>query len=110
MAIKNERPTSPDGLAPPIPDENTSRETRPPPLDAVPWLMLSHAEVLMLALDHREGFLLSLIDGRTNVETLLELAAMPKREVLRVLARWMAMGVVTLRDEDPPSSVRGRRI
>jgi hypothetical protein len=95
MASRTDRATKPEGLRP---NDDESRETRPPTLDAVPWLMLSHDEVLRLGLDHREGFLLSLIDGRTTVEMLLELAAMPRREVLRVLARWLALGVITLKD------------
>jgi hypothetical protein len=93
MGARHDRTTQPEGLA----DDLASRETAPPSLSSVPWLMLSHDDVLRLALDHREGFLLSLIDGRTNVETLLELAAMPRKDVLRVLARWLAMGVITLR-------------
>jgi hypothetical protein len=102
---RNDRPTKPEGLGPAAGDDD-SRETRPPSLDAVPWLMLSYAQVMSLGLDHREGFLLSLIDGRTNVETLFELASMPKRDVLRILARWLAMGVITLKDD--PASSRNR--
>jgi hypothetical protein len=77
--------------------DDDSRETRPPSLEAIPWLMLSHVQVMDLELDHREGFLLSLIDGRTTVELLIEIAAMPKRDVLRILARWLAMGVIVLK-------------
>jgi hypothetical protein len=95
MSTRSERITIPAAFD--DAEDITSRETTPPPLEAVPWLMLSHDDVLKLALDHREGFLLSLIDGRTSVETLLELAAMPRKEVLRVLARWLAMGVITVR-------------
>lgn len=97
---KDDRPT-----LPPPADENRSREVGPPALDAVPWVMLSHAEITQLDLDHKEGFLLSLIDGRTSVETLLELASMPKRDVLRLLVRWTGMGIIILR-ENP--GARGR--
>ncbi len=81
-------------------DDAESFETSPPSLDATPWLMLSHADVMKLELDHREGFLLSLIDGRTTVELLIELAAMPRADVLRILARWLAMGVIELRRDE----------
>jgi hypothetical protein len=38
-----------------------------------------------LALDHREGFILSLVDGRSPVETVLDASAMPLLDALRIL-------------------------
>ena len=93
MGARHDRRTVPEGLR----DDDASRDTSPPSLASVPRLVLAQDDVMRLALDHREGFLLSLIDGRTTVETLLELAAMPRKEVLRLLARWLAMGVIKLR-------------
>ena len=90
---RSERITVPEGVN----DDLTSRETSPPALKAVPRVLLSPEDILRLALDHREGFLLSLIDGQTNVEHLLELASMPRKEVLRLLARWMATGVIAVK-------------
>jgi hypothetical protein len=87
-----DRPTIPEGVLPSA--DLVSQETKPPPLDAVPWLMLSHADVLNLGLDHQEGFLLSLIDGRTTVGSLIDVAAMPRHRVLVILARWAAMGII----------------
>jgi hypothetical protein len=102
---KRDRPTIPDGL--PGPADQISQETSPPPLDGVPWLMMSHAEVMGLVMDHREGFLLSLIDGRTSIATLIDLAAMPRHKVLIIIGRWLAMGVVALHESGGSSS--GRR-
>jgi hypothetical protein len=50
-----------------------------------------------LPLGHRAGFLLSRIDGATDLETLLELAAMPRKEALRTLRDLSESGVVAFR-------------
>ena len=100
----SDRPTIPEGL----PNfDQISQQTSPPPLDAVPWLMMSHAELVKLPLDHHEGFLLSLIDGRTTVAQLVDVAAMPRHRVLLVLARWAAMGIVALHAPGASSSGTG---
>jgi hypothetical protein len=95
---RSNRPTIP---APATADtQQISGTTAPPPMDAVPHVVLTPEEVLTLALTHEEGFLLSLVDGKTTVETLLDVAAMPKRRVLITLARWLAMGVIALAASD----------
>lgn len=49
-----------------------------------------------LPIGHRDAFVLSLIDGKTSVEVIVDLAAMPACEVLAILDRMAALGVVSL--------------
>lgn len=41
--------------------------------------------LLTLPLDHRAGFLLSLMDGSLDVDTLIEVSGMPRDEVLEIV-------------------------
>lgn len=67
------------------------------PLDRVVVLTRSLAELSgALELDHREGFLLSRIDGLTTIEDLLDVAGMPRLDALRLLCKWVARGVVRI--------------
>lgn len=61
-------------------------------------LRLAPSELQGLALDHRAGFLLSLIDGMTCVEDLIELAGMPREDAEEILGRLVALGAIALRD------------
>ncbi|HEY6462346.1 MAG TPA: hypothetical protein VIY73_19395 [Polyangiaceae bacterium] len=56
------------------------------------------ADVLKkLPLDHRAGFLLSLMDGAMDLETMVEIAGMPREEVLRLVRDLFESGVVDFR-------------
>jgi hypothetical protein len=57
-------------------------------------LCVAFDEVKTLALDHREGFLLSLIDGASTVDQILDVCGMPSIEATRILCRLAAEGVV----------------
>jgi hypothetical protein len=50
-----------------------------------------------LPLNHRAGFLLSRMDGSTDLETVVEIAAMPREEALRILRDLFESGVVDFR-------------
>lgn len=52
------------------------------------------AEVRWLGLDHRAGFLLSLVDGRHSVDELIDVSAMPRIEVLRTLVELLDMKAI----------------
>jgi hypothetical protein len=57
------------------------------------------ADVAALAvrpLDHRAGFLLSRIDGNVSIETLLEIAAMPRFDSLRTLSALLRDGLIRI--------------
>jgi hypothetical protein len=52
----------------------------------VPRLAVPLADLAVLPLDHREGFLLSLIDGTSTVEAILDVCAMSFDEAVETLA------------------------
>jgi hypothetical protein len=85
------------------------REAEPPPsgvvsgvvtADAVPWLDIAYDELLAMPLDPRQGFLLSLVDGRCTVEMITDMSGFPREEVFMMLSELVAMGVLTLRLPD----------
>jgi hypothetical protein len=62
----------------------------------VPRVVVSPEECEVSSLDHREGFILSLLDGASDVETVLDIAGMPVAEALALLCDLCARGLVTL--------------
>lgn len=65
-------------------------------LDAVPIVTVAPEELVRLPLDPREAFLLTRVDGVSNVARLLEVAAMPRELVFELLERLIAVGAVGL--------------
>jgi len=65
-------------------------------VNAIVKVALSQEELRWLTLDHRAGFLLSLVDGALSVEELLDIAGMPKLESLRILANLLEQRVILL--------------
>jgi hypothetical protein len=57
-----------------------------------PWPPLE--ELKRFALDHVSGFLLSLMDGATNVEAILDISTLPRPLALRHLRGLLERGVV----------------
>ena len=51
-------------------------------------------ELKTMALDHVSGFLLTLTDGVTNVETLLDLCGLPQLVALRHLRDLVRQGII----------------
>ncbi len=66
-------------------------------LEQVPVLAVSPAEFRWLNLDHRAGFLLSLIDGVSTLEDIVDVSAMPQLEALRTLYQLNTQQIITLR-------------
>lgn len=64
--------------------------------DMVPRIALSKNELLAAPLDHRAGFIMSLVDGIQSVETILDLCAMRRIEAIKILSDLAAMGVISL--------------
>jgi hypothetical protein len=58
---------------------------------------LGEPQLRSLTLDHRAAFLLSLIDGATDIDTLLDLSAMPRLEALRLIYELSLEGVIGCR-------------
>jgi hypothetical protein len=66
-------------------------------MTGAPHVVVSIGQLKRLPLGHRAGFLLSLMDGATDLETVLELAAMPREEALRMARDLFESGVVAFR-------------
>lgn len=64
---------------------------RVPAVDVLPGTLLG------CGLNHKAGFLLSLIDGSSSVEVILDLCAMPRAEALKVLYDLVQDGIVLFR-------------
>jgi len=61
-----------------------------------PVVVVNDAELRATALDCRSGFLVSLIDGVTSVESLIDLSAMPAEHTLALLEDLRRRGIVDL--------------
>jgi hypothetical protein len=46
---------------------------------SVPWLTISFEELRTLPLDHRAGFIVSLVDGTSSVEMILDVCGISKK-------------------------------
>jgi hypothetical protein len=68
------------------------------PFRRVPVVTVPFEQLPSLSLDSRIGFLVALIDGASSIETLLDVAAMPPREVLHALVTLRDLGILTFRD------------
>jgi hypothetical protein len=70
------------------------------PFSCVPIVTVPFEKITSLALDHRMGFLVALIDGTSSIQTLLDVAGMAPREVLHALVTLRDLGIVAFRDGD----------
>jgi len=71
------------------------------PLDQIPSTVVSPSEIRWLSLDNRAGFLLSLIDGMSTIEDIIDVSTMPSLEVLRTLHNLLTQKVIVLRGARP---------
>ena len=79
--------------------ENTNRlldmfRSRIGPLARMPRVKLRPDEIIWQSLDHRAGFLVSQVDGRTTFEDLIEISGMTELEATRMLARLVEFGII----------------
>ena len=66
-------------------------------LMGMPVVTMSAAVLKSLPLDHRAGFLLSLIDGTLDVDTIIEVSGMEREEVLHLVRDLNELGVIAFR-------------
>jgi len=77
-------------------------EVRPRmPLGAVPRLAVTAEGLHILPLDSRAAYLLSLLDGRCNLDTVLDLCDMARDEAVSILTHLIQLGAIEL---DHPST------
>jgi hypothetical protein len=67
------------------------------PLERVPVVVVPRTQMRWLTMDHRAGFILSLIDGSSSVEMILDVSGMPKLDALRILHDLVQQRIVALR-------------
>jgi hypothetical protein len=67
------------------------------PLERVPIVVVPRAQMRWLSMDHRAGFILSLIDGSSTVEMILDVSGMPKLDALRILLELVQQKIVAFR-------------
>ena len=67
------------------------------PLDRVPMVVVPRTQMRWLSIDHRAGFILSLIDGSSSVEMILDVCGMPKLDALRILHELVQQKIVAFR-------------
>ncbi len=66
-------------------------------LEQIPRLAVTTDELFDLHLDHHMGFILTLIDGVLDFETIVDVCGMPRHEAIRVLAMLVRRRVITAR-------------
>ena len=66
-------------------------------LERVPKVIVSGSQLRWLSMDHRAGFVLSLIDGVCSVELILDVCGMPRLDALRILDQLVKQEIVGLR-------------
>lgn len=104
MSGSHNRPTDPADLRSIARESNREFEAassgiRPlMPLHAVPWLVMTLDEVKALPLDSRAGLVLSLIDGRSTIEMILDMTGIREDETIAILARMLELGAIELHD------------
>jgi hypothetical protein len=67
------------------------------PLDRVPTVIVATEQLRWLSIDHRAGFLLSHIDGVSNLEMILDVSGMPLLDALKILCELVQQRVITMR-------------
>jgi len=67
-------------------------------LSRAPSRAVKGADVRWLGLDHREGFVLSHVDGRSTIEEIVDVSGMPRIEVLKTLVQLLDVGAIRFDD------------
>jgi hypothetical protein len=68
-------------------------------LDRVPVVAVPRDQLRWLSIDHRTGFILSLVDGVSTIDMILDICGMPALDALRMLFELAQQRVIALRDE-----------
>jgi hypothetical protein len=66
-------------------------------MTGAPIVAVSADELRRLPLDHRAGFLLSLMDGTIDLDSVIEISAMSRESALRLVRDLFESGVVAFR-------------
>jgi hypothetical protein len=97
---RNERPTIPHDLGPLARAALAEAHSDVRPVlrrSGVPWLVVTYDELRELPLDPRAGYIVSLIDGRSTVEVIVDIATLPEGEALLILGELRRLGAIEVR-------------
>jgi hypothetical protein len=67
------------------------------PLDRVPLVMVARDQLRWLSIDHRAGFVLSLVDGVSSLEMILDVSGMAELDALRILSELAQQRIISFR-------------
>jgi hypothetical protein len=67
------------------------------PMEQLATVAVPPEQITWLSLDHRAGFLLSLIDGTLSIEEILDVSGMSRLDALRIMYTLVQQNVITLR-------------
>jgi len=67
------------------------------PMDRVPLVMVPRDQLRWLSIDHRAGFVLSLVDGVSSLEMILDVSGMPELDALRILTELAQQRIISFR-------------
>ncbi len=68
-------------------------------LDQVVIVAIPPDQIRWLSLDHRAGFLLSMVDGTSSIEEILDVSGMTRLDALRIMFTLLEQRIIRL---DPP--------
>jgi hypothetical protein len=63
-------------------------------LERVAYVRWSHAQLLSAKMDHKSGFILSLVDGHSSIETIIDLSNMPRAQALAAVGELWSRGII----------------
>ena len=69
------------------------------PLDRVPVVDIASDQLRWLSIDHRTGFILSLVDGVSSLEMILDVSGMAPLDALRMLFELVQQRIISVREE-----------
>lgn len=68
-------------------------------LQRVPVVEVARDQLRWLSIDHRAGFVLSLVDGISSLEMILDVSGMPSLDALRILFELVEQRIISFRDD-----------
>jgi hypothetical protein len=88
------RPPAAAASAPPASEEEAKLVAQVISLKKIPFLRVTPDALTKLPLDHRAGFVLTMIDGASSIDDLIDASGMSRLDVLRIVVSLIGKGVV----------------
>lgn len=68
------------------------------PADRAPRLAIAPTQLQWLSLDHRAGFVVSLIDGATSIDSIVDISGLARLDVFEILVELLEQKIITIGD------------